>query len=233
MAVIASILSAENLQRWWDLLQGVDPGITMAIVFTALFLAGFGLPIPEDVPLVFSGIMLSSPRIQSVYGGFAGTLIMVVAVCYTAILTGDVVAHQLGSKVGPRLQHIRPFRWMITQRRMRLLNRWFHRYGNWTVFLGRLVAGVRWVMQFTSGVAGMPIRTFLFYDTLATFVTVPAWIAAGYLVGTHFDVILVWISRVNTATWILAGVGIVVLLVIRTVAVRRKERRLARQDGGE
>jgi len=80
------------------------------------------------------------------------------------------------------------------------------------VFFGRMVAGVRFVTFVIAGMARMPLSRFIVFDSLGALITVPVWLVLGYVLGTHFDQIVQWMSRISTTTWIL--VAAMVLLVV-------------------
>lgn len=223
MLSLASAVSPETLQNWWNWLQSVDPTITFGIIFLVLLVAGMGIPIPEDIPLTFLGILLSSERVQARFGGFELTLATIVLLAFSSILTGDVAAHQMGRRMGPKLESVWLFRHALSKKRREKLNRWFKRYGDWTVFFGRMVAGIRWVTFFTAGMSGLALRKFIAFDALGALVTVPFWLGLGYVLGTNFEKILQWTSRVSHVTWIVLGSLLVAGLAIRLVVSRQKK----------
>ena len=226
MLDVAAIVTPEQLQSLWLSLQTMDPSIALVSACGLLFLAGAGLPVPEDIPLTFMGIMLGVPSIRQGLGGSMPALLTVFGAAYVSILLGDLVAYWLGRRFGRELAQHRLFRWLITPKRVARLERWFQKFGNWTVFLGRMVAGIRFVTFVSAGAAKMPLSRFILFDSLAALVTVPAWIGLGYFLGTHFDSIVKWIGRVNATVWIavgVAGVAVIVAMVIRRRRRRARE----------
>jgi membrane protein DedA with SNARE-associated domain len=215
MWTVAALISADKLEVWWASISGISPEVAILTIFILLFLAGCGLPLPEDIPLTFAGIFLGLPNFQLAFGGFWGAVAVVALACYTSILTGDLVAYTLGKKYGKSIAKVPPFSWAMTEKRMARLDRWFGKFGNATVFFGRMVAGVRFVTFVMAGVARMPMSRFIMFDSLAALITVPAWIVLGYVVGTHFKQIIDWMSTLNRTTWIFAGVTLVLLIVYK------------------
>ncbi|MBM4353389.1 MAG: hypothetical protein FJ109_06265 [Deltaproteobacteria bacterium] len=71
MFLCASIFSPESLASLWQSLNSIDPLWALLVVFLVLFLAGCGLPLPEDIPLTFAGILLGLPATQERF--LAGT----------------------------------------------------------------------------------------------------------------------------------------------------------------
>ena len=107
------------------------------------------------------------------------------------------------------------------------LDRWFRKFGSWTVFFGRMVAGIRFVTFAVAGMSGMPVRKFILFDSLAALVTVPAWIILGYVVGTHFGQILEFMSTVSTTTWIVLGACLALFFLYKLIRRKRKNAEVA------
>jgi len=219
----AALVSPEMLQSLWTFVESIDPRYALALIFFLLFLAGCGLPLPEDIPLTFTGILIGVKDVQAQYGGFWPTILVVGAMCYSAILVGDLVAYGLGHRYGRSVMRYPPFKWGMSAKRMARLEKWFGKFGNFTVFLGRMVAGIRFLTFLTAGMARMPLSTFVLWDSLAALVTVPAWLFLGYFLGTHFHEIVRWTGRIGTTTWIAAAV-VAVALVAAYLVFRRKRR---------
>ncbi len=220
--MLAALITPEMLQGWWDALQTINPFWALGVVWVLLFLAGAGLPLPEDIPLTFTGILLGMPSVDDHFGGFVPAVAIVGTVCYTSIIMGDLIAYYLGRHYGRGLALVRPFKWFLTEKRLHKLDGWFHRFGNWTVFWGRMVAGIRFVTFFTAGMTRMKVSSFILYDSLAALITVPVWITLGIVLGTHFDEILAWMGHLNTGVWI--AVGIVLVLIVAWRLFRRKKK---------
>lgn len=220
-----ALIDREDLESLWATISALDPVYTLAVIFGVLFISGAGVPIPEDIPLTFTGILLSLPQTMERFGGPVPSIITVGLTTYTAIISGDLIAYTLGRRFGNDIATWPILRLALSPKRRARLERWFARYGNWAVFLGRMMAGVRFVTFVSAGIAKMPVHRFVLFDSLASLVTVPAWIFLGYILGIHFDKLLVWMSRVNTTTWIVLGVGLVSFLVVRWSLRRRRKSR--------
>ncbi len=220
-----SLLDREDLKSLWATISTLDPVYTLAVISAVLFFSGAGVPIPEDLPLTFTGILLSLPQTVDRFGGPAPSIITIGLITYAAILSGDLIAYTLGRRFGNDIATWPLLRLALSTKRRARLERWFARYGNWAVFLGRMVAGVRFVTFVSAGIAKMPVHRFVLFDSLASLVTVPAWIFLGYMIGTHFDQLLVWMSRVNATTWLVLGIGVVAFFVVRGIMRRRRKSR--------
>jgi len=219
--VLAALITPEMLEGWWASLQSINPFWALGVVWVLLLLAGAGLPLSEDIPLTFTGILLGMPSVDDHFGGFWPAVAIVGFVCYTSIIAGDLIAYYLGRRYGRGLTGVRPFKWFLTRKRLEKLDGWFKRFGNWTVFWGRMVAGVRFVTFFMAGTTRMPVSKFILFDSLAALVTVPIWITLGIVLGAHFEEILAWMGRLNTGVWV--AVGALAVALIAWKIFRRKQ----------
>jgi membrane protein DedA with SNARE-associated domain len=227
----AALFGRGDLEAIWAYINTLDTGLTIAAIVGVLFVSGAGLPMPEDIPLTFTGILLSLPQTAEHFGGFVPALLAIGSLIYISIIGGDLIAYSMGRRFGKDIATWPGLRRALSPKRRARLERWFARYGNWAVFLGRMMAGVRFVTFVSAGIARMPVHRFVIFDSLASLVTVPAWIFLGYIIGTHFDRLMVWMSRINTTTWIVAATGIVSFFVVRTILKRRKERKRTAAEG--
>ncbi len=184
-----------------------------AAIVIVLFLSGFGFPMPEDVPLALSGFTTTKQAGDTfVWGRFLLTFMAVTL----PILAGDLVAYSLGRRFGFGLRDRNRFIGRaLTDKRMARVKHWFHEYGSFTVFLGRQVAGVRFVTFYTAGVMHMPVLRFVFFDFLGCLVSIPIWLMLGYFAAIFGKA---WLDVVGKRVSIgflvggLLGIGILVLL---------------------
>lgn len=146
---------------------------------SALFLAGAGLPIPEDIPLTIVGFTTTKESGDVfVFSSFVRAFILVTI----PILAGDLIAYGMGHRWGMSLRDRIPLaRRVLTDQRLGLVKGWFDRRGSFAVFLGRQVAGVRFATFFTAGTMKMNVTQFLLFDFLGCVVSVPVWLSLGFL----------------------------------------------------
>lgn len=165
-----------------------------------LMLAGLGVPLPEDIPLIFGGAMAGAGKINVVVH-FVLSMIF--------ILLGDSCLYFIGRRIGSSSE-VSP-RWakLITHERRAKVHGFFEKYGMWTVFFGRFVAGIRGAVFLSAGIANFSFSRFLLMDFLAALISVPVWIYMGWLFGENWHVILETAKEYQT--WV---VGISAVLVV-------------------
>ena len=63
---------------------------------------------------------------------------------------------------------------------------WFARYGDWAVFLARLVPVLRALISYPAGVARMPVGRFVLFSALGSLPWNAALLLGGYLLGENY-----------------------------------------------
>jgi membrane protein DedA with SNARE-associated domain len=170
-AVFDPVWNAQNRVAIW------------AAIVMVLFLSGFGLPAPEDVPLTMSGF---TTQIQNGDRFLLWPFAVAFCTVTVPILLGDLVAYGMGRRWGFAIRdRFWLLRGALTDARLVKVRGWFTRFGSITVFLGRQVAGVRFVTFFTAGVMRMPVWKFVFWDFMGCLVSVPVWLTLGALAARY------------------------------------------------
>src|SRR5690348_13820292 len=103
-------------------------------LFLILFSMGLGLPLPEDIPLIASGVLIANGRFH---------LIPTAIAAWCGIMGGDIVLYHLGKKFGLEITRVPFIGKHVTKERIERVEHLFERYGVWVVAVGRLFAGVR------------------------------------------------------------------------------------------
>ena len=114
---------------------------------------------------------------------------------YVAVSLAGVLGNTVGSLIGWAIGAYggRPLleergRWFHLDRaKLARVDRWFDRWGDWTVFLGRMTPVVRSFVSIPAGVVRMPIVRF----TVLTFLGCIPWCfgiaAAGWALGSSYE----------------------------------------------
>ena len=166
------------LEQFSDWVTGLFTRFNYVAPFTVLLLCGVGLPLPEEVTLIGSGILLHRGEVEF----FEITL-----TCSIAILLGDSIPFWLGRRYGmSALQH-RFVRRILHPERLAKLEDRFREHGDWATFVCRFFAGVRIPGYFLAGSMRMSYPRFLLLDSLGVLLSVPASIYLGKVFGSSMD----------------------------------------------
>ncbi|MCA8939287.1 MAG: DedA family protein [Planctomycetes bacterium] len=197
-----------------------------------LALTGVGLPTPEDIWLMLAGFLTSQSGFLGTIGNpedvplwhYGATL----AFCALSNMIGDAACWWLGKRYGLSIRsRIKFFQKLLPEKRLHRVERWFGKMGGATVFFGRLMAGVRFVVFFTAGVSKMKLRKFLLWDALGCCLSIPLWLWLGHLGqsvhGTEdYHLFREWAKE--SGLWVmLAGVILVGGFIVYVKFFRKKD----------
>lgn len=181
-------------------------------VTVALLLSGFGLPLPEDVPLLIAGYLCAT--------GSAELWIML-PLTFTAVLAADLTLYALGRRWGHHVPRLLIFGRVLDQKHLRKAELAFCTHGGKTLFVARFLPGLRAATYFTAGMFRIPFWKMLAFDGSAALISVPTLVMLGWLFAGHFDALRKW-SR--GGQW-LAAAALAVAIVLWVLWHRRRKRR--------
>lgn len=181
-------------------------------VVVILLIAGLGLPLPEDVPLIAGGIMCGL--------GHANIYIML-PLCLVAVLGADVLIFTMGRLHGERIRRVPFIRKYLSDERLARVAEAYHDHVGKTLFTARFMPGLRTPLFFTAGSVGISYWKLLAFDGSATLISVPILVLAGYF-GADYREVIEQFAR-NTQ---LAIAGVIVLIIAGYVGIKwlRKRR---------
>src|SRR4051794_33629658 len=132
-------------------------------VFSALVAAGFGAPIPEEIPIATGGVLVG--RDWNNPDGLKWWIML--PVCIVGIVLCDTLLYFGGRKWG---------RWLIRRRwvqrrilspeRFQKIEKNFHDYGIRILLIARIMPGIRTPVFLSAGIVRLPFRKFLLADVL-------------------------------------------------------------------
>jgi membrane protein DedA with SNARE-associated domain len=171
------------------------------VLLLVLLVASLGVPIPEDVPLLAAGVILShQPDAVSWTGAIAVSLI--------GIMCGDVILYVMGGVWGPDVYRHRWVNRLITPQRLAMMTEKFHRHGLWMCFFGRFFMGIRAAMCITAGVTRLSFWKFLLADFAGALLSAPLLIWLGYWFAGMLPTVKAYVHLVQ---WILLGLALAAL----------------------
>lgn len=225
--MIESCVLGSAIDALFDPIWNATHRVTIwAIITATLFLSGVGLPFPEDVPLIAAGFTTyKQSGDEVVLWRYVLTFVSVTV----PILAGDLCAYALGRRYGLAVRgRFRIVSRLMSRKRLVRVKRWYNEYGSFTVFLGRQVAGVRFVTFYMAGTMRMSLAKFVLWDFLGCLVSVPIWLALGTLAASYGRT---WVGAASSK----AGLGflavVVVLALLLVLFDRRRRRRRAALAG--
>ena len=188
-----------------------SPSALALMLFLVLVLSGLGLPVPEEVTLIFGGYLAYLEFIDfwtAVYVLTAG------------IIAADIVGFFLGRYAMTFILRFM-LRWQPITRVFQKAEVLFERYGDKIVVFSRPLAGVRVAVPIFAGYTGMRFWKFLVLDLIAAIPWTLLLVSLSYYLGPGFD-LLRGLRDMKYA--MLAGIALAigVYLTVRFVQRKRK-----------
>jgi membrane protein DedA with SNARE-associated domain len=157
-------------------------------VFLALLAAGFGVPIPEELPVITAGILVGhqDTNLRWYY---------MLPVCIAGVVIGDCVLYLIGRKWGRRLVETGWVkRKLLPPEKRELIEKNFHDYGIMVLLGARLMPGIRSPIFIMAGVLRFPFGKFLLADAIYAIPGVNLLFWTSYLLT---DQVLVLFNKLN------------------------------------
>lgn len=188
-------------------------------IFIMTMIEGTFIPIPNEVTLIPAGYLIASGKFHlahvlgwAIFGNLAGALINY----YIAYHFGRVIVTKYGKYI------------FFKPEKLIALEKFFHTHGPISVFIGRIMPGIKHVISFPAGLAKMEFKTFCIYTGTGGAIWVIILVILGYLIGSNEEMIQRYLGVIN---WI----ALIIAALIITVYVYRYKRKNSAKiyDGGQ
>ena len=161
---------SDTLGVWTYALVGV-----LAFLETGAFV---GLVAPGETALALGGVVAASGDIS---------LAIMIPIAWICAAGGDITSFMLGRRLGTPWLDRNGARFGIGIARREQVQAFLDRHGPRAILIGRFVGIVRAVAPFLYGSSGMPLRTFVPWSLLGTFVWATAFTLVGYVFHRSFE----------------------------------------------
>jgi membrane protein DedA with SNARE-associated domain len=181
-------------------------------IFLLMAMESSVIPIPSEVVMPPAGYLAQQGQMNvwiAILCGTVGSLVGAYANYFAA--------HYLGR---PLLLKYGKYVW-ITEEKFAKVETFFHKHGEISTFIGRLLPVIRHLISLPAGLAGMNHLKFTTYTLLGAgiWVTILTWI--GYFIGQNQDLILKYSHQ--------ALIGVVIFSTILIVVYVRRHRKAGTQ----
>ena len=179
----------------------------LGAIFVLLMLGVFGLPVPDETLLTFTGVLVGQGRL-----GFASSWI--VAACGS--MCGVTLSYVIG-RTGGRALLVRYGSWLhVTHDRLARVENWMEHSGRWSLTFGYFIPGVRHVTAIVAGSSELPPMIFAGAAYPGAALWSLTFIVLGWYVGDRWQEVLGVLHRH------LAGASFVLALAIAAYLVFRR-----------
>lgn len=141
------------------------------------------VPIPSEVTFAFGGAMCTT----AIAGTDPLNVVIVIALGAIGSLVGSVIAYEVGRYAGRPIVD-RYGKWvLLTHKDLDTAERWFAKWGDLSVFVGRVIPVVRTVISVPAGLAKMRRGRFAVLTTLGAAIWVGVLTGIGYALGSNWE----------------------------------------------
>lgn len=183
------------------------------VVFFGVMLENAGIPIPGETVLLFAGFLAYHQKID---------LLPSILVAIAGATLGDSMGFLVGHLGGRRFVDRFIRRFPVIARSFDRSQALFLRYGQWAVFIGRFITGLRMFAGILAGLFRMPYRRFLFFN----FTGAVAWAVTvtyvGFLFGNSWQLVQQHFVEFNEI--VLVAVIVAVLIGVASYYFRNRRR---------
>jgi membrane protein DedA with SNARE-associated domain len=158
------------------------------------------IPLPSEIIMPFAGYLVFRGDMNLWLAATAGAL---------GCVLGSLVAYWVGARGGRPLVEKYGRYILVSRHDMDMADRWFNRYGDITILIGRLLPLVRTFIALPAGVARMPLAKFVAYTFIGSFIWCWALAWIGLRLGAHWDTLGPWFHRFD---------AVIVVLVVLSLA---------------
>jgi len=158
------------------------------------------IPLPSEVIMPFSGYLVFAGRFRLAWVALAGAI---------GCNLGSLVAYYMGSWGGRPLVEKYGRLVLVTHHDLETADRFFLRFGDWAVFLARLLPVIRTFIAFPAGVSRMNVVRFHIYTFLGSLPWCFALAYAGMTMGQRWTVLREYFHRFDAVLGIVIVTGAV------------------------
>lgn len=169
-------------------------------IFFGMFLESTLIPIPSELVMIPAGMAayhghmnLGLVLLVGILGNVAGAGFSY----YMAMYLGRPILFKIGKY------------FFVKPHTIIKIEEFFNKHGNISIFIGRLIPGVRHFISLPAGVAKMDIKKFFLYTTAGSTIWTSVLVLLGYNIGAHQELIKEYLHNI---------ILICILLCIITIA---------------
>ena len=177
------------------------------------------IPFPSELIMPLAGWLLIQAKGGSVWwvllAGFYGGL---------GNLLGSLVAYWVSLKGGRPLLLKYGKYVLMSNDEVDKAETWFNKYGEWAVFIGRLLPVVRTFISIPAGLARMNLWRFSLYTFAGSFIWSLGLAYGGFLLGENWEDLRAVMRPFDIPILLILAAGAVWLLVHRIKSIRAQNR---------
>ncbi len=151
-------------------------------IFFLMILQSFNVPIPSEITMPFSGFLAQ----RGIFNFWLVVLVGTVGNLAGAVISYYLAVYLISEKIRNKYRILRI---LFSDARLDLAQKWFKKYGVFSVFFSRMVPVMSTFISFPAGLARMKISVFMFLTFLGSFIWCLFLTYLGFFLGENWTVI--------------------------------------------
>jgi membrane protein DedA with SNARE-associated domain len=177
---------------------------SLMLAFLILLACGLGLPIPEDITLVATGVIVSA-KVTNIWKS--------IFVCMSGVLIGDSFIYFIGRYSGRQIFKHPFIMKLIKPQLYQSARNAFSRFGVNIIFIARFLPGLRAPVFYFAGATKKSYAKFILIDGMAALISVPIWVYVGKVFGENLDYLEILIKKMKFGS-LLIGLFLIILFIL-------------------
>jgi membrane protein DedA with SNARE-associated domain len=178
----------------------------------SLALGIVGVPVPDETLLTYAGYLICK-----------GNLILpfVILSAFAGAAIGITASYGIGSKWGlPFLLKYGP-KIHISHRKIESAQKWMQKYGNFLLFIGFFVPGLRHLTAYLAGISRLNLRTFMLFAYTGALVWSTVFVYVGYLLGSRWLTVKYYVHHYGISLLLSLALATLVVMLYRQLFMKK------------
>jgi membrane protein DedA with SNARE-associated domain len=184
-------------------------------VFFLMILESTFIPIPSELvipPAAFLAHFGKMNIFLVVAAGVGGSVVGALINYYLALYLGRPIIYAIAQRHFMRYL-------FITHHKLQKAEEYFVKHGNISTFIGRLIPGIRHLISIPAGFSRMPLKSFILYTFLGSFLWVSVLSVAGYVLALNEAFFKAYFWQL---AWTSIALIIILVVAIYVIKTRKK-----------
>lgn len=157
-------------------------------IFIMTMIESTFIPIPSEVTLIPAGYLVATGKMN---------FFLVLFISTFGTLCGSLLNYYIALKYGRTLLINYSKYFFLNEAKLFKIETFFQKYGGISVFMGRLLPGIKHFISFPAGLGKMPLNSFSLYTVLGGALWSLILILLGYVVGENSEVVKMYLKEIN------------------------------------
>ncbi|AWD33034.1 putative DedA family membrane protein [Candidatus Fokinia solitaria] len=157
-------------------------------IFITSVVEGTLVPIPNEITMIPAGYLAAQ-------GVFSLPLILISGI--SGNFCGAFISYYVSYKYGAKFIKKYGSYFFISESAMKKVEFFFQEYGRVSVFIGRIMPGVKHFISIPAGLSRMPMSIFCLYSSIGGGIWVTTLVFIGYLMGDNAALIAKYFGYLN------------------------------------